>query len=266
MDGVMMAAEAGSPRFLQRWTGFAVPIYAGSPGGARRRGMRIFPDDFGGRVWRRPPNLRKKRAGEEYWMSTIHKRELVNANLPEFSNGGGTPRDRGAVAAFPEPRHLPKTTNKRATAVVSPAAVRCLTAGCRTRESGSTNTNTLKRFALETQRTQSKESFASFASLRRVPERKESMRFKEGITYGVGRHQDGASTTRRKRRAGRVAPRRWRTLAGRCACGQVADHKTKSGWVCLRCLALENRGYDRFTGVLRRQTAGEGEASHDHGQ
>lgn len=70
----------------------------------------------------------------------------------------------------------------------------------------------------------------------------------------------------RKHRDEPVAPRPARARKPRCACGQAAARKTKSGWVCRRCSALEVRGYDRFTGVLHRQAVEEGGSSYDNGQ
>ncbi len=70
------------------------------------------------------------------------------------------------------------------------------------------------------------------------------------------------------RRKGGIAgafPYRSRGKRRSCACGQVADRKTVSGWVCSRCWTLEHRGYDRFTGVLRRDLVEEGGPVHDNG-
>lgn len=92
------------------------------------------------------------------------------------------------------------------------------------------------------------------------------MKWKPNKTCGVRTRRSDLGPTRRKRSGGRVAPCKPRERNSYCACGRIADCKTSSGWVCRRCLTLEDRGYDRFTGVLRREPVEKGGSPHDNGQ
>lgn len=91
------------------------------------------------------------------------------------------------------------------------------------------------------------------------------MRQKRNNMHGVRTRRRNGGPSRREQGGGRVAPGRARNRKRFCACGQVADHHTLTGWVCARCWALENRGYDRFTGVLRREPVEREEFPQDIG-